>query len=124
MFDNDGVLVDTEELYFAANREALAAIGVAEYLDARIRTRADVEKRLGLAYLGAVPELGTTTTSRRRAGDQAPQDYLLAHPQSKFTEGVRALKNAILLQPGGTPRSTVAQSPLRCNSSKRPASLA
>ncbi len=92
----------------------LAAIGVAEYLDARIRTRADVEKRLGLAYLGAVPELGTTTTTRRRrrAGDQAPQDYLLAHPQSKFTEGVRALKNAILLQPGGTPRSIAVTSAL------------
>lgn len=29
LFDNDGVLVDTEELYFRANRETLASVGVA-----------------------------------------------------------------------------------------------
>lgn len=29
LFDNDGVLVDTEALYFRANREALATVGVA-----------------------------------------------------------------------------------------------
>jgi HAD superfamily hydrolase (TIGR01509 family) len=29
LFDNDGVLVDTEALYFRANREALASVGVA-----------------------------------------------------------------------------------------------
>jgi HAD superfamily hydrolase (TIGR01509 family) len=28
LFDNDGVLVDTEALYFRANREALASVGV------------------------------------------------------------------------------------------------
>ena len=28
LFDNDGVLVDTEALYFRANREALATVGV------------------------------------------------------------------------------------------------
>lgn len=42
LFDNDGVLVDTEELYFAANREALAAIGVtldeAGYIELFLRT--------------------------------------------------------------------------------------
>ncbi len=87
----------------------LAAIALAEYLDARIRTRADVERRLGLAYLGAIPELSTTTRSRQK---EAPEDYLLAHPQSKFTEAVRALKNAILLQPGGAPRSIAVTSAL------------
>ncbi|MFO6448765.1 GumC family protein [Erythrobacter sp. NE805] len=88
----------------------LAAIAAAEYLDARIRTRADVEKRLGLAYLGAVPELGTTTGRKIRG--ELPEQYLLAHPQSKFTEAVRALKNAILLQPGGAPRSLAITSAL------------
>jgi HAD superfamily hydrolase (TIGR01509 family) len=42
LFDNDGVLVDTEELYFASNREALAAIGIAldekEYVELFLRT--------------------------------------------------------------------------------------
>lgn len=87
----------------------LAAIAVAEYLDARIRTRMDVERRLGLPYLGAIPELSTTTRRRR---EEAPQDYLLAHPQSKFTEAVRALKNALILQQGGTPRSIAVTSAL------------
>jgi uncharacterized protein involved in exopolysaccharide biosynthesis/Mrp family chromosome partitioning ATPase len=88
----------------------MMVIAAAEYLDARIRTRADVEKRLGLAYLGAVPELSTTTKQRTR--DVAPQDYLLAHPQSKFTESVRALKNALILGSGGAPRSIVVTSAL------------
>lgn len=85
------------------------SIAAAEYLDARIRTRADVEKRLGLAYLGAIPELASTT---RRAKGEVPQDYLLEHPQSQFTESVRALKNALLLQPGGAPRSIAVTSAL------------
>lgn len=86
------------------------AIAIAEYLDARIRTRSDVERRLGLAYLGAVPELSTTTKQRPRG--EEPQDYLLSHPQSKFTEAVRALKNALILKPGGAPRSIAVTSAL------------
>ena len=42
LFDNDGVLVDTEGLYFRANREALAGIGVeldeAGYVELFLRT--------------------------------------------------------------------------------------
>ena len=41
LFDNDGVLVDTEQLYFRANREALATVGVtldeATYVDCLLR---------------------------------------------------------------------------------------
>ncbi len=88
----------------------LIAIAGAEYLDARIRTRADVERRLGLVYLGAIPELGSTTKQRTRG--EAPEDYLLSHPQSKFTEAVRALKNAVILRPGGAPRSIAVTSAL------------
>lgn len=87
------------------------AVAAAEYLDARIRTRSDVEQRLGFAYLGAVPELASTM-KRRPARGERPEDYLLSHPQSKFTEAVRALKNAILLQPGGAPRSVAVTSAL------------
>ncbi len=86
------------------------AIAAAEYLDARIRTRTDVERRLGLAYLGAVPELRSTT--KRKVRGVLPQDYLLEHPQSQFTEAVRALKNAVLLRPGGAPRSIAVTSAL------------
>lgn len=89
----------------------LIAIAAAEYLDARIRTRADVERRLGLAYLGAIPELASTL-KRASQGEGTPQDYLLDHPQSKFTESVRSLKNALMLQPGGAPRSIAVTSAL------------
>jgi HAD superfamily hydrolase (TIGR01509 family) len=41
LFDNDGVLVDTEALYFRANREALATVGAvldeATYVDCLLR---------------------------------------------------------------------------------------
>ena len=41
LFDNDGVLVDTEQLYFRANREALATVGAvldeATYVDCLLR---------------------------------------------------------------------------------------
>jgi HAD superfamily hydrolase (TIGR01509 family) len=41
LFDNDGVLVDTEELYFRANREALATVGAVldlpTYVDCLLR---------------------------------------------------------------------------------------
>jgi HAD superfamily hydrolase (TIGR01509 family) len=42
LFDNDGVLVDTEELYFAANRQALAQVGIVlgedDYIELFLRT--------------------------------------------------------------------------------------
>jgi HAD superfamily hydrolase (TIGR01509 family) len=42
LFDNDGVLVDTEELYYAANRQALGAVGIrlteADYTELFLRT--------------------------------------------------------------------------------------
>lgn len=82
------------------------AIAGAEYLDARIRTRADVEQRLGLAYAGAVPELDST--SKRSVRGELPQDYMLDHPQSKFTEAIRALKNTILLGQGSTAAHSIA----------------
>jgi HAD superfamily hydrolase (TIGR01509 family) len=42
LFDNDGVLVDTEALYFQANREALASVGIpleeSDYVELFLRT--------------------------------------------------------------------------------------
>lgn len=82
------------------------AVGAAEYLDARIGTRTDIERHLGLAYAGAVPELGSTV--KRSVRDELPHEYMLEHPQSKFTESIRALKNTLLLGQGGTSASSIA----------------
>ncbi|WP_296718903.1 polysaccharide biosynthesis tyrosine autokinase [Erythrobacter sp.] len=82
------------------------AIGGAEYLDARIRTRNDVERRLGLAYAGAVPELDSTV--KRSVRGELPYEYMLDHPQSKFTEAIRALKNTLLLGQGSAAGRSIA----------------
>ena len=37
LFDNDGVLVDTEHLYFRANQEALAGVGIQLDADAYVQ---------------------------------------------------------------------------------------
>ncbi|WP_198507700.1 GumC family protein [Qipengyuania seohaensis] len=76
----------------------LLGVAAGEYFDARIRTRSDVEDKLRIPYLGAVPELGSTTESAVRG--VAPHDFLVEHPQSKFAESLRALGSALKL---GTP---------------------
>lgn len=78
----------------------LVGVAAAEYLDARVQTRADVEDKLGLRYLGAVPDL--VSTLERGFAREAPQDYLLDHPQSQLAEAFRSLRSAIML--GGTRR--------------------
>lgn len=84
----------------AAVIAGLIGVAGAEYLDARIQTRADVESRLGLRYLGAVPDLASTL--ERGGTREAPQDYLLDHPQSQLAEAFRSLRGAIML--GGARR--------------------
>lgn len=82
----------------AALIAGLVGVAAAEYFDARIQTRSDVENNLGLRYLGAVPDL--VSTLERGFAREAPQDYLLDHPQSQLAEAFRSLRGAILL--GGT----------------------
>jgi succinoglycan biosynthesis transport protein ExoP len=55
-----------------------------ERLDGRLRSSGDVERRLGMRTLSAVPRLGRL--QRRR-----PHKYLIAKPLSLFTEGIRAV---------------------------------
>lgn len=76
-------------------------IALAEYLDARLRTRADVEEQLQLPYLGAVPDLHTLP-AKVRPGEK-PFDYLVDHPHSSFAESIRSLKTSLLLGGGQMP---------------------
>lgn len=73
----------------------IAAVGVAEYLQGGIRTKADVEERLGLRYAGAVPDLGSTLGKLRTI--EAPHEYVLSHPQSTFAEAFRSIRAFLLL---------------------------
>ncbi|MFB0613908.1 GumC family protein [Aurantiacibacter poecillastricola] len=97
-------------LLVAAVTSGLAAIAVAEYLDARIRTRSDVEDRVGLAYLGAVPDLASTAGKKARG--ISPWDYLLDHPQSTFAESIRALRSSLILGRNTRSRSIAITSAL------------
>lgn len=70
----------------------LAGVALAEFLDARISTRGDIERRLGIRYLGAIPELESTLDGARMT--ETPQDYIVSHPLSSFAESMRNLRAA------------------------------
>lgn len=68
------------------------AVLLVELLDAGLATAEDVEKRIGVAYLGSVPTLASV------AGDveEAPIDYVVAKPLSSFAEAFRGLQASIV----------------------------
>lgn len=72
----------------------LVAIALAEYLQSTMRTKADVEHRLGARYAGAIPSLKSTLGKIR--ADQPPHEYILSYPQSTFAESFRSLRAHIL----------------------------
>lgn len=94
----------------AATLGGLAAIAVFEYLDARIRTKADIEQKLGLPYLGAVPELESTLRNRRIK--DAPHDFILDHPFSSFAEAFRSLRASLMLGGSSPPKAIAVTSAL------------
>jgi uncharacterized protein involved in exopolysaccharide biosynthesis/Mrp family chromosome partitioning ATPase len=80
------------------------AVLVAEMLDDRLNTPADVERRLGLPYLGGIPLLssvlpGVTT---------APLDVITGRPRSAFSEAMRGLLASIRLTEPGAGLGVVA----------------
>lgn len=78
------------------------AIALVEYLDGGIRTKNDVERRLGARYLGGVPDLGSTLGTIRNI--EPPEDYLVSHPQSTFAESLRSINTAITLRGNRRPK--------------------
>lgn len=76
----------------------LSAVGLAEYLRRGLQTRRDIEKQLGLRYAGGVPTL--KSAAKNAAGLETPQDYVLRHPHSLFTEAFRAIRTFLSLSPG------------------------
>lgn len=72
----------------------LAAVVLAEMLDAGLATGEDVETKLGLPHIGSVPLVSSVADSKDRG--LAPADYLLDKPLSAFAEAIRALRTSIL----------------------------
>jgi succinoglycan biosynthesis transport protein ExoP len=85
-----------------------AAIVLAEILMAGLFTEDEVERRLGLPYLGAVPTLGTTVDDSKSLKGLSPPDYLLAKPLSSFAESLRKLRASILFSKVGEPVQVIA----------------
>jgi polysaccharide biosynthesis transport protein len=88
----------------------LGAIAIAEYLDGKVSTKQDVEHKLRVRYIGAVPRLDSTLDKKRQT--EAPADYLLEHPASAFAEAFRSLRTATLLKGRVIPRSVAVTSAL------------
>lgn len=81
-----------------ASGAGVGSIGLAEYLRRGLQTRRDIEKQLGLRYAGAVPTL--KSAAKKASGLESPQDYVLRHPHSLFTEAFRAVRTFLSLSPG------------------------
>jgi capsular exopolysaccharide synthesis family protein len=88
----------------------LVAVAVAEFLDARISTRSDVERDVGVRYLGIIPQLSSTLGGLRQT--QSPQDYIVEHPMSAFAESIRNLRAAVTLRAHRAPKVIAVTSAL------------
>lgn len=80
----------------------LLAVAVTEFLDGGIRTKLDVEKRLGARYLGAIPDVVSTLGGLRST--ELPQDYVVSHPMSTFAESLRSLRASATLRGNRRPK--------------------
>lgn len=82
----------------------IGAVFVAETLDAGLSTAEDVERRLGTAYLGAIPLLSSVSDDP----GLSPIDQVVAKPLSSFSEAFRNLKASVLYSRLGEPVRVVA----------------
>ncbi|ALL14894.1 GumC family protein [Caulobacter henricii] len=85
-----------------------AAIVLAEILMAGIFTEDEVERRIGLPYLGSIPLLSSTIEDSKVARTLTPPEYLLAKPLSTFAESFRKLRAAILYSKVGEAVKVIA----------------
>jgi len=75
----------------------IAAAIVMEFLDAGIRSRLDIETRLGAQYLGAIPDIRKQGIDTPSDNAEGPEGYLVDRPLSAFAESVRSLRTAVTL---------------------------
>jgi len=85
----------------------LSAVVIAELLERGLSSSEDVERELGVSYLGGIPELSSTVDE---GGDRTsnPADYVVAHPLSSFAESFRTLRTATVYSRAGEKVKTIA----------------
>jgi uncharacterized protein involved in exopolysaccharide biosynthesis/Mrp family chromosome partitioning ATPase len=79
----------------------IAALIASEAMDPALVTAEDVERRLHIHYLGAVPLLRSLERTK-----QSPNDVVVKRPQSAFSEAIRSLR-AAMIHLGSASRPTV-----------------
>ena len=70
----------------------LGAVVLAEMLDSGLATAEDVEHRLDVSYLGAVPLLASVAEGK----SASPIDYVIDKPLSSFAEAFRNLRASVI----------------------------
>ncbi|MCB9662876.1 MAG: polysaccharide biosynthesis tyrosine autokinase [Alphaproteobacteria bacterium] len=86
---------------------AIAAALLAEYLDDRLLAPEDIQRHLGVPYLGYIPTLPPEPTTK------TPALFTHEYPNSVTTEAVRAVRTMVELGAGGTmPRRLLITSAL------------
>lgn len=82
----------------------VAAVVLAEMLDAGLATAEDVEQRLDVSYLGAIPLLASVAEGKI----SSPIDYVIEKPLSSFAEAFRNLRASVTYSRLGEPVKVVA----------------
>jgi len=85
---------------------AALAVLVAELWDRRLRSRSDVESKLGVSFAGVLPDYGSV--GRLSGSPAGPADYLVKHPFTGFAEAFRNLGAFLRLSDRGTGGNVVA----------------
>lgn len=86
----------------------LVGVAIAEYLDDSISTRQDVVSNLHVEYAGGLPDI---TKLPKAQASGSPEDHVIDHPFSLYTEAVRNIGAFLKLnRPGASKVITLASS--------------
>jgi capsular exopolysaccharide synthesis family protein len=78
-----------------------AAIIMAEFWDKHLRSRLDVERELGVPFAGVLPDFRSVKPKNLRGPEAQPQEYLVSHPFSGFSEAFRNLRAFLMVSAHG-----------------------
>lgn len=86
------------------------AMIITELWDRRIRSRSDVENKLGVPFAGVLPDFNTLDATRKltSAARPEPSGYLVANPYTDFAESFRSLSAFLKLNMRGESAKIIA----------------
>jgi polysaccharide biosynthesis transport protein len=85
-----------------------AAVLMAEFWDKHLRSRADVERELGVAFAGVLPDFKSVKPKGLRGPDAQPAEYLVNYPFSGFAEAFRNLRAFLMVSSRGDDSKLIA----------------